>query len=44
MPAEQRGQVYATAKGYGIRWYDEKGAPPPTGGLLISLGSPSLVP
>ena len=26
MPAEQRGQVYATAKGYGIRWYDETGA------------------
>ena len=26
MPAEQRGQVYATAKGYGIRWYDERGA------------------
>ena len=26
MPAEQRGQVYATAKGFGIRWYDERGA------------------
>jgi integrase len=26
MPAEQRGQVYATSKGYGIRWYDETGA------------------
>lgn len=26
MPAEQRGQVYATASGFGIRWYDEKGA------------------
>jgi hypothetical protein len=26
MPAEQRGQVYATAKGFGIRWYDETGA------------------
>ena len=22
VPAEQRGQVYATAKGYGIRWYE----------------------
>lgn len=26
MPAEQRGQVYATRKGFGIRWYDERGA------------------
>ena len=26
VPAEQRGQVYATTKGHGIRWYDEKGA------------------
>ena len=26
MPAEQRGQVYATTKGHGIRWYDERGA------------------
>ena len=26
MPAEQRGQVYSTAKGFGIRWYDETGA------------------
>jgi integrase len=26
VPAEQRGQVYATTKGYGIRWYDENGA------------------
>jgi integrase len=25
MPAEQCGQVYATAKGFGIRWYDENG-------------------
>ena len=26
MPADQRGQVYKTAKGFGPRWYDEKGA------------------
>lgn len=26
MPAEQEGQVYKTAKGHGIRWYDETGA------------------
>jgi integrase len=26
MPAEQRGSVYSTGKGYGIRWYDEHGA------------------
>ena len=26
MPAEQRGQVYTTTKGHGIRWYDETGA------------------
>jgi hypothetical protein len=26
MPAEQRGSVYRTSKGYGLRWYDEKGA------------------
>ena len=25
MPAEQRGSVYKTAKGYGIRWTDESG-------------------
>lgn len=25
MPAEQRGSVYATSKGYGIRWRDETG-------------------
>jgi integrase len=25
MPAEQRGAIYPTAKGYGIRWYDEHG-------------------
>jgi integrase len=25
MPAEQRGQVYKTGRGYGIRWYDEAG-------------------
>jgi integrase len=25
VPAEQRGQVYSTAKGFGIRWYDETG-------------------
>jgi integrase len=25
MPAEQRGSVYSTASGYGIRWYDEHG-------------------
>jgi hypothetical protein len=23
MPAEQRGTVYGTRKGYGIRWFDE---------------------
>jgi len=26
MPAEQRGSVYRTAKGFGIRWFDESGA------------------
>jgi len=26
MPADQRGQVYATARGFGIRWYDETGS------------------
>lgn len=26
MPAEQHGSVYKTAKGWGIRWYDETGA------------------
>ena len=26
MPADQRGQVYRTAKGFGLRWYDETGA------------------
>ena len=26
MPAEQRGSVYRTSKGYGLRWYDENGA------------------
>jgi integrase len=25
MPADQRGQVYATARGFGIRWYDDQG-------------------
>jgi integrase len=25
MPADQRGHVYATSNGYGIRWYDEHG-------------------
>lgn len=25
MPADQRGSVYSTANGYGIRWYDEHG-------------------
>jgi integrase len=25
VPAEQRGQVYKTSTGYGIRWYDETG-------------------
>jgi integrase len=25
MPAQQRGQVYKTSTGYGIRWYDEAG-------------------
>lgn len=26
MPADQRGSVYKTTKGYGLRWYDETGA------------------
>ena len=26
MPADQRGSVYATRKGFGLRWYDEAGA------------------
>lgn len=26
MPADQLGSVYATSRGYGVRWYDEKGA------------------
>src|SRR5215217_2293358 len=26
MPAEQQGSVYKTARGYGLRWYDETGA------------------
>lgn len=26
MPAEQRGSVYKTAKGFGIQWRDETGA------------------
>lgn len=26
MPADQQGSVYKTSKGYGLRWYDEKGA------------------
>ena len=26
MPAEQAGSVYKTARGYGLRWYDERGA------------------
>jgi hypothetical protein len=25
MPAEQQGQVYATGRGYGLRYYDEHG-------------------
>ena len=25
MPAAQRGQIYRTSTGYGIRWYDETG-------------------
>jgi hypothetical protein len=25
MPAEARGSVYATSRGYGVRWYDEHG-------------------
>jgi hypothetical protein len=25
MPADQRGSVYKTARGYGIRWYHETG-------------------
>lgn len=25
MPADQRGSVYKTTKGYGLRWYDERG-------------------
>jgi len=25
MPAEQRGSVYATSRGFGIRWRDERG-------------------
>jgi len=26
MPADQRGSIYKTSKGYGLRWYDEGGA------------------
>ena len=26
MPAEQRGSIYRTSKGYGLRWYDENWA------------------
>ena len=26
MPADQLGSVYATSRGYGVRWYDETGA------------------
>ena len=26
MPAEQRGSVYKTSKGFGLRWYDETGS------------------
>ena len=44
MPAEQRGQVYATAKGFGIRWYDERGARRRRAGFSSTLEGPSVVP
>ena len=45
MPAEQQGLVYRTARGYGIRWYDETGdrlSPP--GGLPFAFSGACVVP
>ena len=33
MPAEQRGHVYPTTKGYGIQWRDKQGTRPRQSGF-----------
>ena len=43
MPAEQRGSVYKTARGFGLRWRDEPGARRRQAGFRAALRGPLVV-